>query len=127
MILGRTIVLDPTPERAARLRRACGTARFAYNWASAANLTHQRAEAVKRCAAAETERRSPRATRSALAGVRLPRDHSVRFPDSAAFVASSFQGFVGDFRPELFQRRRCRLMRVPFGIIRRPRHLIRLP
>ena len=32
----------------------------------------------------------------------LPRDHSVRFPDSAGFVASVFQAFVGDFRPKLF-------------------------
>jgi hypothetical protein len=58
---------------------------------------------------------------------RLPRDHSVRFPDSAAFVAGSFQGFIGDFRPKLSQRPRCRLVRVPFGIIRSPRHLIRFP
>jgi len=36
-----------------------------------------------------------------VAGFRTPRDHSVRFPDSAAFVAGSFQAFVGDFRPEL--------------------------
>jgi len=63
-----------------------------------------------------------------LVGVfRLPRDHSVRFSDSAAFVAGSFQGFVGDFRPELFQRRRCGLVRVPFGIIRSPRRLMRFP
>jgi putative transposase len=32
MILGHTIALDPTPEQAAHFRRACGTARFAYNW-----------------------------------------------------------------------------------------------
>ena len=32
MILGHTIALDPTPDQAAHLRRACGTARFAYNW-----------------------------------------------------------------------------------------------
>jgi hypothetical protein len=51
-----------------------------------------------------------------------PRDHSVRFPNSAAFVAGSLQGIVGDFRPKLFQRPRSRLVRVPFGIIRSPRH-----
>ena len=33
---------------------------------------------------------------------RLPRDHSVGFPDSTAFVTRSFQGFIGDFRPKLF-------------------------
>ena len=32
MILGHTIALDPTPDQASHLRRACGTARFAYNW-----------------------------------------------------------------------------------------------
>jgi Helix-turn-helix domain len=32
MILDHTIALDPTPEQAAHFRRACGTARFAYNW-----------------------------------------------------------------------------------------------
>ena len=52
-----------------------------------------------------------------VAGFRLPRDHSVRFPDSAAFVASSFQAFVGDFRPELLECRCCRLVRVTFGIV----------
>jgi hypothetical protein len=41
-----------------------------------------------------------------LPGFRLPRDHSVRFSDSAALVARSFQGFVGDFSPEFFQLRR---------------------
>ena len=35
MILGHTIALDPTLEQEAYLRRACGTARFAYNWALA--------------------------------------------------------------------------------------------
>jgi hypothetical protein len=53
-----------------------------------------------------------------LTGFGPPRDHSVRFPDSAAFVAGSFQAFVGDFCPELLQLRRCRLVRVPFGVIR---------
>jgi hypothetical protein len=51
---------------------------------------------------------------------RLLRDHSVRFPDSAAFVGGSVQGFIGNFRPKLFQRLSCRLVRVPFGIIRTP-------
>lgn len=37
-----------------------------------------------------------------VAGFRLPRDYGVRLPDSAAFVAGSPQGFVGNFRPELF-------------------------
>jgi len=32
MILGHTIALDPTSEQEAYFRRACGTARFAYNW-----------------------------------------------------------------------------------------------
>lgn len=32
MILGHTIALDPTPEQAQYFRRACGTARYAYNW-----------------------------------------------------------------------------------------------
>lgn len=61
-----------------------------------------------------------------VAGLRLPRDHSVRFSYGAAFVAGSFQGFVCDFCPKLFQLRRCRLVRVPRGIIRCPRHLSRL-
>jgi hypothetical protein len=51
-----------------------------------------------------------------FAGSRLPRDDGVRFPDSSAFVTSSFQAFIGDFRPKFFQRRRCRLVGVPFGI-----------
>jgi putative transposase len=32
MLLAHKIALDPTPEQEACLRRACGTARFAYNW-----------------------------------------------------------------------------------------------
>jgi transposase len=32
VILGPTIALEATPERAAHFRRACKTARFAYNW-----------------------------------------------------------------------------------------------
>jgi len=35
MILGHAIALDPTPDQAAYFRRACGTARFAYNWSLA--------------------------------------------------------------------------------------------
>lgn len=33
MILGHTIALDPTDEQEAHFRRACGVARYAYNWA----------------------------------------------------------------------------------------------
>ena len=32
MILGHKIALDPTPEPSAYCGRACGTARYAYNW-----------------------------------------------------------------------------------------------
>ena len=32
MILGHSIALDPTPEQEEYFRRACGTARFSYNW-----------------------------------------------------------------------------------------------
>ena len=32
MILGHTIALDPTPAQTIYFRRACGTARYAYNW-----------------------------------------------------------------------------------------------
>jgi putative transposase len=32
VILGHKIALDPTPEQSAYCRRACGTARYAYNW-----------------------------------------------------------------------------------------------
>ena len=35
MILAHKIALDPTPEQAAYFARACGVARFAYNWALA--------------------------------------------------------------------------------------------
>jgi len=59
-----------------------------------------------------------------LVGVfRLPRDDGVRFPDRAAFIGGSFQAFVCDLRPKLLQRPRCRLVRMPFGVIRSPRHL----
>src|SRR5262245_41168299 len=57
-------------------------------------------------------------------GFSLTRDHSVCFPDGAAFVTGPFQAFVGDFRPEFLKRVRCRLVRVPFGVIRCPGHLI---
>jgi hypothetical protein len=53
---------------------------------------------------------------------RLPRDDGVRFPDRAAFIAGSFQAFVCDLRPKLLQRPRCRLVRMPFGVVRSPRH-----
>jgi putative transposase len=32
VILGHVIALDPTPEQESYFRRACGTARYAYNW-----------------------------------------------------------------------------------------------
>jgi len=51
-------------------------------------------------------------------GILLPCDHRVGFPDSAAFVAGSFQAFVGDFCPEFLQLPRYCLVRVPFGVIR---------
>ena len=35
MILGHSIALDPTEAQEAYFRRACGTARYAYNWALA--------------------------------------------------------------------------------------------
>ena len=57
----------------------------------------------------------------------LPRDDRVRFPDSAAFVTRSLQTFVGDFCPELFQSRGGRFVRVPFCVIRCPRHFIQAP
>jgi hypothetical protein len=57
----------------------------------------------------------------------LPRHHSVCFPDGAAFIAGSFQAFIGDFHPKLFKRSRRRLVGVPFGVIRCPRHLTALP
>jgi len=61
---------------------------------------------------------SPISDTPLLTGFGPPRNHSVRFPNSAAFVAGSFQAFVGDFCPELLQLPRCRLVRVPFGVIR---------
>ena len=57
---------------------------------------------------------------------RLPRDDGVRFPDRAAFIAGSFQAFVCDLCPKLLQRPRCRLVRMPFGAVRSPRHPKRL-
>jgi hypothetical protein len=62
-----------------------------------------------------------------MAGLRLPRDHGVRLPNCATFIARSFQGFIGDFRPQLLQLLRRRLVRVPFGLIRSPGHLTSLP
>jgi len=46
--------------------------------------------------------------------LRLPSDHGVRLPDGATLVAGSFQTFIGNFRPELFQFRRCRLKLTTF-------------
>src|SRR6516164_2252512 len=57
-----------------------------------------------------------------LDGLRLPSDHGVRLPDGATLVAGSFQTFIGNFRPELFQFRRCLLAGVPFSIIFSPGH-----
>jgi hypothetical protein len=53
---------------------------------------------------------------------RLPRDHGVHSSDSPAFITGSFQAFVGDLRPRSFSAQVCRLVRMPFGIIRSPRH-----
>jgi len=36
----------------------------------------------------------------------LPRDHGVCFSDHATFVAGSFEAFVGNFCPKLFQHHR---------------------
>src|SRR5580704_11183066 len=58
------------------------------------------------------------------AGVRLPRDYGIGFADRTTFIAGTFQGFVGDLGPQLLKRRRCRLVRVPFGFVRSPRHLM---
>jgi hypothetical protein len=54
---------------------------------------------------------------SAIASASRRRPRSVCLPDSAAFVASPFQAFVGDFRPEFFQLPRGSPMCVPFGVI----------
>jgi hypothetical protein len=64
-----------------------------------------------------------KADRRELAGLCPSSNHSVRFPDGATLVAGSFQAFIGNFRPELFQLRRRRLAGVPFCIIRGPGHL----
>jgi len=61
-----------------------------------------------------------KADRRELAGLCLSSNHSVRLPDGATLVASPFQAFIGNFRPELFQLRRCRFVGVPFCIIRGP-------
>jgi hypothetical protein len=58
----------------------------------------------------------------ALRCMRLPSNHGVRFPDGATLVAGSIQTFIGDFRPKLFQRRRCSFVRMLFGIVVSPRH-----
>ena len=64
-----------------------------------------------------------KADRRELARLCLSSNHSVRLPDRATLVAGPFQAFIGNFRPELFQLRRCRLVGVPFCIIRSPGHL----
>src|SRR5690242_16794817 len=53
---------------------------------------------------------------------RLPRDHSIGFPDRTTFIAGAFQSIVRDFGPQLLKRRCRRLVRVPFGITGSPRH-----
>jgi len=58
-----------------------------------------------------------------LAGFCLSAHYSIRFPNGATLIAGSFQAFIGNFRPELFQLRRVRFTRVPISIIRSPRHL----
>ena len=62
-----------------------------------------------------------------VSAFRLPRDDGVRFPDRAAFIAGSFQAFVCDLRPKLLQRPRRRFVRMPFGVVRSPRHVTSLP
>lgn len=71
---------------------------------------------------AAAHRRGEPSPRPHLTTLRLSRDHSVRFPDGASFVASVFQALVSDFRPKLFQSVGCRFVRVPFGFVRGPRH-----
>jgi len=53
----------------------------------------------------------------------LSADHCVRFPDGTTLVGRSFQSFIGNFRPQLLQWWRCRLVRVPFSVIRIPWHV----
>ncbi len=49
-------------------------------------------------------------------------DYRVRLSDSAALVASFFQAFIGDFRPQILQRRGACLVRVFFRVVRCPWH-----
>jgi hypothetical protein len=63
------------------------------------------------------------ADRHRLAGSCLSRNHSVGLPDGATLITVPFQAFIGHFRPELFQLRRCRLVSVTFRIISSPGHL----
>lgn len=62
MILGHTIALDTTAAHEAHFRRACGTARFAYNWALAewqrAHAAGERPNATKIKAAWNAHRKS---------------------------------------------------------------------
>ena len=58
-----------------------------------------------------------------LAGLCLSSNNSVRFPNGATLITVPFQAFIGDFRPELFQVRRCGLVSVLFRIISTPGHL----
>ena len=131
-LLPRRILLAPSNARAIELDQLGGADRLngrlnhVLGGAPRANLTQadlNRAHTAWK----QVNRRRGRARQTAkfstlIPGRRPPRDHGVGFPDGAAFVAGSFQGFVGDFRPEFFERPRCRLVRVPFGIIRCPWH-----
>lgn len=52
-------------------------------------------------------------------------DDRVGFPDGARLVSSPFQPFIGDLRPELLQGDGGRLVRMSFGVVRRPGHFAR--
>ncbi len=59
------------------------------------------------------------------AAFRMPcGDDRIGFPDGARLVSGPFQPFVGDLRPELLQGcGRC-LVRMSFGVVRCPGHLL---
>jgi hypothetical protein len=102
-LLGR--FLDPGGDRSARSSCAASVRRRSQRFTAVIVVTRQI------CSSA------------ALTGFCLSADHSVRFPDGTALVGRSFQGFIGNVRPQLLQCRRCRLMRVPFSVVRCPRHM----
>lgn len=68
------------------------------------------------------EPRSKSNLRPGFSLVSLPGNYGICFSDGATFVACSFQRFVSNFRPKLFQFRGSRLARVPFSVIRSPWH-----